>query len=497
MVIRSVVTCFVAAVVASLHLAGAAALAQTDPCLPLHTFTGEGMLDNLGFSVAGLGDVDGDQRGDVAVGIPYHDGEAGGLFDDRGRVMVYSGATGLLIYLIEGEAAEDFFGYSIAAAGDVDGDGVGDLIVGAYHSSEAATTAGCVSVYSGVDGYELHHITGEAAEDFFGYAVAGAGDLDGDEFADFIVGAPGRDTAGTDAGRVYVFAGSDGHLLYTIDGESAGDQFGSAVAGGGRFDADVFDDLVVGAYTSAALGPETGRVYLFSGVDGSPLLTLTGEAAGDQFGWSVAVAGRIDVDEFDDVLAGAPLSSEGGVGAGRASIHSGADGLLIDAILGPEAGAGLGYAVARLDDVNNDQVDDLIIGAPWAEVEGVEVGIVQLVSGADRSLLDTYAGEAVDDHFGSAVAAAGLVDDGWQADLAIGARWNDAGGLNAGRAYLYPTCVDAGCAGDLDGDGDTDQSDLGILLAAYDISAAGDLDNDGDTDQSDLGILLADYNCGT
>ncbi|MFQ6092314.1 MAG: M6 family metalloprotease domain-containing protein, partial [bacterium] len=206
-----------------------------------HSFTGEAAYDELGYSVSGAGDVNGDGFDDLIVGAPLND--AGG--PDAGRAYLYSGTTGALLYTLPGGGPGDHFGWSVSGAGDVNDDGYADLIVGAPLNDAGGADAGRAYIYSGATGTLLYPFTGQAAGDWLGVSVSGAGDVNNDGYADLIVGAPLNDAGSTDAGRVYIYSGATGALLYTFTGEAAVDQLGSSVSGAGDVNNDGCDDLIV------------------------------------------------------------------------------------------------------------------------------------------------------------------------------------------------------------------------------------------------------------
>ena len=145
-------------------------------------------------------------------------------------------------------------------------DGFDDLIVGAHLNDAGGFNAGRAYVYSGQSGVLLYTFTGEAAEDFFGLSVSGAGDVNNDGFDDLIVGAPRNDAGGFDAGRAYIYSGQSGVLLYTFTGEASGGNFGQAVSGAGDVNNDGFNDLLVGAHRIfVAGGGFPGRAYVYLG----------------------------------------------------------------------------------------------------------------------------------------------------------------------------------------------------------------------------------------
>ncbi|UCB52540.1 MAG: FG-GAP repeat protein [Candidatus Zixiibacteriota bacterium] len=233
----------------------------------LWTFTAEGVSDWFGFSVSGAGDVDNDGYADVVIGAAYNNG--GGA--NAGRAYVYSGQTGTGLWTFTGEAADDHLGISVSGAGDVNDDGYDDLIVGANLSDAGGTDAGRAYVYSGQTGGLLWTFTGEAAEDHFGRSVSGAGDVDNDGYSDLIVGAPMSDSGGADAGRAYVYSGQTGGLLWTFTGEAADDYFGWSVSGAGDVNNDGYDDLIAGGSGNDAVASSAGRAYVYSGHTGEVL----------------------------------------------------------------------------------------------------------------------------------------------------------------------------------------------------------------------------------
>jgi hypothetical protein len=211
----------------------------------LLTLTGSAS-DEYGFAVAGLGDLDGDGVADFAVGDPGYDS----LFPfkvDRGRVVLCSGATGALITSIIGLQAGDYFGRAIARLGDLDGDGVADLVVGTSEADNVGLDNGQVRLFSGATRATLFTLDGAAAGDELGYALAGLADLDHDGIDDFAISAPFG--GGSDLGLVEVRSGADAHVLWTEEGSSgffvADEQLGRSIAAG-DWNGDGVGDLAVG-----------------------------------------------------------------------------------------------------------------------------------------------------------------------------------------------------------------------------------------------------------
>jgi len=313
--------------------------------------------DNFGYSVAVAGDVDGDGLPDLISGAFWAD--AGG-FNNSGSATVHSGLSGAPLYTFDGQAANGFMGKSVAGAGDVNGDGIGDVIVGAYGADpNFLSMAGSAYVYSGANGAMLHSFDGGSSGDKLGFAVNGAGDVDGDGFDDVIVGADGYDGASSNnIGAAFVFSGLNGNLLHSFYGVSPGSKFGASVAGVGDVDGDGFDDVIVGAWWEGS----TGRAHLYSGQTGALLFTFSGTLPVDEFGWSVAGADDVDGDTVPDVIIGADLSNGMfGSEAGAAFVYSGATGFLLHRLEGVSAYDNFGISVDTAGDIDSDGKADMLI----------------------------------------------------------------------------------------------------------------------------------------
>jgi len=396
-----------------------------EPVRVIHEWVGEAKGDQFSWIARGIGDVDGDRVNDVVTSAPTFG--ANGQPTGPGKVYVYSGRSGKLLWTKVGEAGESL-GIGLEGAGDVDGDGAGDVVAGAPGSGKAY-------VYSGRDGRTLLTLSGREQGEGFGRSASGAGDVNGDGFEDVIIGAPSAISTGQGAGRVYVFSGRDGALLLRLDGEKAGDAFGSIVAGqkGGRrtpilvgapgagarstgrvytFEAmsktanwtidsdssggalgamftsivgDVNGDKVPDVYASdfanAASGPATGRVYIHSGSDGKRLHQLTGERPGDGFGIGSADVGDVDKDGFDDILVGAWQFAGSAPSGGKVYLYSGKTGALMRAITGRIPGETFGFDATGIGDVDGDGVIDFLLTSTWSNVKGFRSGRMFVISG--------------------------------------------------------------------------------------------------------------------
>lgn len=267
----------------------------------------------FGITVVQPGDLNGDGHEDLAVGATTFDAAGGAI---PGRVYVYFGGPGADAtpdVVLTGESVGDRFGYALAAAGDVNGDGSRDLIVGAYQNDARGANAGRAYVYFGGPGLDSVPdlvLNGATAGDQFGIAVAGVGDVNGDGRDDLLVGARFNATGGFQAGRAYVFFGGtslDAVPDLVITSTTPGERFGFTVARAGDVNGDWRDDFLVGAYLNSAHGLEAGRAYVFfggPGVDATSDLVLDGESAGDHFSDGLAGA-DVNGDGRSDILVGA------------------------------------------------------------------------------------------------------------------------------------------------------------------------------------------------
>ena len=264
----------------------------------LYTFNGDTEDDEFGWSVSGAGDVNGDGFDDLIVGAPGGD-EQGEVI---GSVRVLSGLDGSILYTFYGGPIVypiDFYdgtGRSVSGAGDVNGDGFDDIIIGAATDVHNCWTPGSARVISGIDGSDLYWFYGYNDRDDFGRSVSGAGDVNGDGFDDMIVGAYHDDTNGADSGSARVLSGVDGSVLYTVHGDSAGDNFGFSVSGAGDVNGDGFADLIVGARNDDNNGKDSGSARVFSGLSGTVLYTFDGDSPEDAFGNVVSGAGDVNGD---------------------------------------------------------------------------------------------------------------------------------------------------------------------------------------------------------
>lgn len=402
--------------------------------------------------VAGDGvdnDCDPDTRGDAAVG----------------ELDAMDGAAVLL-----GQDADDLFGVGLAAAGDLNGDGLADLWVGARGRDTAdAEDVGEITLVHGPLSGEISAadaaatLTGTtAAEAALGQRLAALGDMDGDGHDEVVAGAHQTDPTGTKGGMAWVFAGPfSGDMdasasplqLYGVDG----DQLGFRVAGPGDADGDGLNDLLVSSIGEDTGGSGAGAVYLVWGgahsgevATGGLEVAFTGSAAGDQLGNDLAFAGDMDGDGLDDVSMGARYHAAVGAEAGAAWVFLSDAGwaswMSVDdadfTMLAVEAGDLAGGYLWSPGDLDGDGGDDLLTAAAQADPTGDKSGEAYLilsgtalgVSYLDLALADArLSGEDADDLAGAGVGCAGDADGDGAIDLLFGANGRDDQG---GAGYL-------------------------------------------------------------
>ncbi|MFQ5693839.1 MAG: integrin alpha, partial [Nitrospinota bacterium] len=333
---------------------------------------GEDDLERFGSAVAAPGDVNGDGVGDFLVGAPnaVTMTSFGFLI---GGAFLFSGADGNLLFEMNGTLRYSLFGSVVAAPGDVDGDGVPDLLVGAPRAVPQLHGSGLVQVFSGRDGRLLLSLEGTPGIKDLGSSAAGAGDFDHDGHADFVVGAPATEVGGRNGtGAVFLFSGRDGQVLLRLNRPEGSGSFGSSLDAAGDVDGDGTMDFIIGAPDTSPFGTAfQGSAFVVSGRLGRLLYRFDGTGDYEFFGTSVAGPGDVDGDGVPDILVGTPNSEPGEVFlGGSASLFSGADGSLERRFLGEEPGDSLGSSVSRLGDLDADGLPEFMAGSPGSGGNG-------------------------------------------------------------------------------------------------------------------------------
>jgi len=437
-------------------------------------------------------DLDGDGAPSYVVGAPGYDAPRtpSGVLEDAGRVWRYDRGLCAGGAARDGTVPGGLLGTTVAILGDVDGDGLPELAAGAptvgCDGLVDAAAEGVVRVLGDTGGAEVT-LCGTTAGERFGAALARAGDVDGDGVEDLAVGAPSYDDGMSPGlGAVYVFYGGSDLATALPDqlvGPAAGGRFGAAVASAGDVNGDGRDDLIVGAPDAGPAG--NGAVYVFCWMDGAWASWTASGDGGDALGTAVAGAGDLDADGFDDFAAGAPTHDESGtmdmglvhVWFGGPDLPGGAP--VADSTATGAAGDGLGSALAFLADADGDGVDDLAAGAPGCDAGGgseTDVGAVFVFLGqAETRALGPWAiaaGTAPHGAMGGALSAAGDQDGDGRADLVVGASRDNRLGDDSGWAYLFTSSALDLAAGTWDAPCEVDEiasrEEFGTSLAVHD-----------------------------
>jgi hypothetical protein len=410
----------------------------------------------LGWAVASAGDVDGDGYDDVIASAAFYtNGEL-----SEGRAYLYQGsASGLsktASWRAESDQAGAVFGYSVASAGDVNGDGYDDVIVGARLYANGQPEEGKVFVYYGSFS-GLRRVaawTAESDQDnaYFGQAVSSAGDVNGDGFGDVAIGALYADDGEVDEGMAFVYLGSPSGLesapAWTGQIDQPDSAFGADVSSAGDVNGDGFDDLIVGAGGYDDGETDEGAAFLYlgsaSGLETTPAWMTESDQDEAVLGNVVAGLGDVNGDGYADVAVGADLYSHFQVQEGRVTVFLGFPGGLRPraawVVESDQDYAFLGK-IGPAGDTNGDGYDDVIVGAPYYDDGESDEGRVYLYEGSATGLDHRPAASRTSNFstagFGHAVSGAGDVNGDGYADIVVGAPGCDHPETQEGRVYVY------------------------------------------------------------
>lgn len=410
--------------------------------VPALTFNSVGTSTRTGWSVSTAGDVNGDGYSDVIIG-DWQDEI--GPENDEGVALIYHGSpTGIIptpVTVIQGNQTDAWLGRSLSSAGDVNGDGYGDVIIGAGQYTNGQAKEGAVFLHlgspTGVSSSPFLRFESNQINGYMGESISMAGDVNGDGYSDMIFGIYGL----TGGGGAHIYHGgtysSNTTASFTRSSGLAQARLGAAVANAGDINGDGYSDAIFGAPEATNGQANEGLAYVHygspTGLSPLPSLTLEANIAGADYGASVASAGDVNGDGYADVVIGAPQSG----GTGRAYVHHGGPGGLVIApalVLTGTPGSRFGASVFKAGDFNADGYSDLVVGAPGSETvhvfEGSPTGLVPVPFAI---LTAPVPGSA----FGSAVGTAGDVNGDGFSDIIVGAPEQSGGQALAGAVYIY------------------------------------------------------------
>ncbi len=360
---------------------------------------GHSPTGHLGWSVGNAGDVDNDGCEDLVIGEP----DAGGpSFPGAGAAYLYRGSrSGLSTspsWTITGGSVISHLGTSVAGAGDVNGDGFADVVIGAPTYSPGGQAYVYLGSANGLGANPAWSASGGNNGDNFGFCVASGGDINGDGYSDVVIGAPLKETGSnlTDEGMAFVFYGSSSGLAmnagWSGHGGQAGMEFGFAIASG-DLNNDGLSEVVIGApnYNNGG-NANAGEIFVFAGqttgLQTPPVIFIPGHAASDQYGRALAV-GDVNNDGFADLAVGAPTSNSAFPTGGLVDLYLGSAGLLngpVWTIQGPGSGALFGYALGLSGDITGDGVGDILVGIPSYSGTGPQTGAINIFYGGRSGL---------------------------------------------------------------------------------------------------------------
>ena len=382
---------------------------------------GVGVNDRSGISVSGAGDINGDGLDDIIIGASGANGNRGASYlvfgKTDGNAVALSDIADNAGFVINGANGFDYSGRSVSGAGDVNGDGLDDLIIGAFRADgTGGNNSGVSYVVFGKangDAVALGEIAGDDNDGFVlngvdtgdrsGFSVSGAGDINGDGLDDLIIGAYRSEPNGYDSGASYVvFGKANGSAVelseiggsdndgFVLNGANEDDRSGRAVSGAGDVNGDGLDDLIIGARNAngnrgasyVVFGKSDGVAVQLSAIAADAGFVINGVDANDQSGVSVSGAGDINGDGLDDLIIGANQAGPNANDSGASYLVFGkTDGTAVELSLvefgiggfvinGASANDQIGFSVSGAGDVDGDGFDDLLVGAPNADPNG-------------------------------------------------------------------------------------------------------------------------------
>ncbi|MEI7965906.1 MAG: integrin alpha, partial [Chitinophagaceae bacterium] len=409
-------------------------------------------------SVASAGDVNGDGYGDIIVGaVSYSNGQS-----SEGAFYIFQGsATGISTTPAaagESNQASANMGWSVSSAGDVNGDGYSDVIVGVYAYDDPQVDEGAAFIYygsaTGINPASPVILEANQAGANFGISVAMAGDVNGDGYSDVVVGAPFYSNGQASEGAAFIYLGSAAGIITTpatiLDNDQSNSWMGYSVASAGDINGDGYSDVIVGAYYYDDGDTDEGAAFLYLGSAAgiNPLLftKLECNQASALMGYTVASAGDVNGDGYSDVVVGAYDYDSGQTDEGAAFVYygsaSGINTVAATMVQSDQAFAHMGSSVMGLGDVNGDGYSDIGVGAYYYDHPEIEEGAAFFYYGSATGI-STVATMMVESNQTNAymgfrnVASAGDINGDGYSDIIVGAYAYDHPEVDEGIAYIY------------------------------------------------------------
>jgi hypothetical protein len=490
--------------VAFVHIGSATGINAT----PANVLQANQTAANYGIAVACAGDVNGDGYSDVIVGAEdYDNGNT-----DEGVAFVYHGSsTGInnvAVTTLESNQDLSQFGFAVSSAGDVNGDGYSDVIVGAYLFDNGEINEGNAFVYhgsaAGVSNIVATTLQSNQSLSDYGISVKCAGDINGDGFSDILVGADTYQNGQSQEGAVFFYYGSNTGTYGTptiLESNQISARMGRGIASAGDVNGDGFSDIIVGANLYDNGENNEGAAFVYhgntAGINTTATSSLENNLASSNYGCSVASAGDVNGDGFSDVIIGAQFYSNGQINEGAAFVYLGtANGInptIASTIEGNQIFSEIGSSVSTAGDINADGYSDIVIGARYYDngehLEGGALVYYGSPSGINTSSFDLLEVNQPDAFFGYSVASAGDVNGDGYGDIIAGAYLYDNPEVDEGAAFIFlgsPTGISLTPSTIL-------QSDQATAFFGYSVSGAGDVNGDG---FSDVVVGAYNYNNG-
>lgn len=392
--------------------------------------------DQFGVRCVGLPDVDGDGVGDLLVSAHRYNTTA---FRLEGAAFVFSGATGAQVRKHLGASPNGQLGRALDGGLDVDADGVADYVVGESYGDLTFLDAGIVHVYSGATGSEIWTFGGERKADFLGESVALIHDVDGDGHAEIVATAYLWDNLPLgkgQCGRAYCWSGRTGALLWTYDGVDDA-QWLRHCSEVGDLDGDGINDVGLGSIGTGALGNGAGMVEIVSGATGALINTIPGAAPFDSFG-TVLAAGDCNGDGVGDLLIGAMNANNR---MGRITVHSGGSGIELFRHDGTQKDEALSLSALRAPfDWNRDGFADYLYGSSTYDLDDCSGGVARLHSGRSGRLLFEFRSRddmSLGPTLGGSVSMVDDLNGDAVPEVVIGAYAAGPAWSNEGRLYVF------------------------------------------------------------